>query len=213
MNMQKRGNIINCRKAEKNTLFVLTAAHCYRLQDLLLLIYFILLYDCYRYEVKGNHTHKLYKNPETGYDIMILELVKKVHLSNDVMIVPFSEQDGNVEAHRRCQVAGWGKTEHSQKAVSDLMVTDVSVISFNTCKTLWGQVDKILPPGVMCAGGSEDSGVCQGDSGGPLVCDGVAVGIVSFNYDCNCRYPNVPNVYTKIAEYRTWIDGVVDKGV
>ncbi|KAK3533568.1 hypothetical protein QTP70_023433 [Hemibagrus guttatus] len=49
----------------------------------------------------------------------------------------------------------------------------------------------------------------KGDSGGPLVCKGVAVGIVSFNYKNNCKYPNLPNVYTEISAYTDWINKVI----
>ncbi|KAG8003590.1 Kallikrein-14, partial [Nibea albiflora] len=46
----------------------------------------------------------------------------------------------------------------------------------------------------------------KGDSGGPLVCNGKAVGIVSFNYNGNCEYPDFPNVYTDISKYLPWIN-------
>ncbi|PWA21011.1 hypothetical protein CCH79_00007304, partial [Gambusia affinis] len=45
-----------------------------------------------------------------------------------------------------------------------------------------------------------------GDSGGPLVCDGEAVGIVSFNKNSNCTYPNAPNIYTDISIYHQWLN-------
>lgn len=45
----------------------------------------------------------------------------------------------------------------------------------------------------------------QGDSGGPLVCNGMAVGVVSFNMRKNCDYPNVPNIYTNLSKYLHWI--------
>lgn len=44
----------------------------------------------------------------------------------------------------------------------------------------------------------------QGDSGGPLVCNGMAVGVVSFNMGI-CDYPNVPNVYVNLSKYIPWI--------
>ncbi|KAK3533570.1 hypothetical protein QTP70_023431 [Hemibagrus guttatus] len=50
----------------------------------------------------------------------------------------------------------------------------------------------------------------KGDSGGPLVCNGVAVGIVSFNRENICQYPDVPNVYTEISAYADWIKKVIE---
>lgn len=51
----------------------------------------------------------------------------------------------------------------------------------------------------------------QGDSGGPLVCDNVAVGVVSFNNNKICDYPNVPNVYTDISKFLSWIKPILKK--
>lgn len=45
----------------------------------------------------------------------------------------------------------------------------------------------------------------QGDSGGPLMCNGMAVGIVSFNFRGRCDYPNLPNVYTDLSKQLAWI--------
>uniref|UniRef100_A0A3Q3EUI2 trypsin n=1 Tax=Kryptolebias marmoratus TaxID=37003 RepID=A0A3Q3EUI2_KRYMA len=52
----------------------------------------------------------------------------------------------------------------------------------------------------------------KGDSGGPLVCDGKAVGVVSFNRNANCNYPDAPNVYTDISKYLPWINNVTERG-
>uniref|UniRef100_A0A8C7WW63 Peptidase S1 domain-containing protein n=1 Tax=Oryzias sinensis TaxID=183150 RepID=A0A8C7WW63_9TELE len=53
----------------------------------------------------------------------------------------------------------------------------------------------------------------QGDSSGPLVCNGKAVGIVSFNKGDNCKYPDVPSVYTDIREYVEWINNIITNKV
>jgi secreted trypsin-like serine protease len=65
---------------------------------------------------------------------------------------------------------------------------------------------------MMCAGrreGGVDS--CQGDSGGPLVWktpDGpVLVGIVSFGDGCARKLKY--GVYTRLANYRDWIQRVM----
>lgn len=63
---------------------------------------------------------------------------------------------------------------------------------------------------MMCAGyvdGGRDT--CQGDSGGPLVCDGFIQGIVSWGIECGERFH--PGVYTKVANYRNWIDEIIKK--
>ncbi|XP_035269174.1 uncharacterized protein LOC118225194 [Anguilla anguilla] len=73
-----------------------------------------------------------------------------------------------------------------------------------SAKKRWRNED--ITPRMMCAGGNADKrGFCQGDSGGPLVCSGLAVGIVSFNYNYNCTYPSLPNVYTQISKFLPWV--------
>ncbi|GLD74489.1 mast cell protease 1A-like protein, partial [Lates japonicus] len=51
-----------------------------------------------------------------------------------------------------------------------------------------------------------------GDSGGPLVCKGnLAFGVVSYNNQGNCDYPDVPNIYTDISKYAPWINDILKK--
>lgn len=47
----------------------------------------------------------------------------------------------------------------------------------------------------------------QGDSGGPLVCSGKFEGIVSWGI--GCAYARYPGVYTKVRNYLSWINWVI----
>ncbi|XP_036442900.1 transmembrane protease serine 9-like [Colossoma macropomum] len=228
--------IINGRKAKKNSLqhmasvqvngkhkcggflidasYVLTAAHCDDRDNMSVVLgaQDISRNNLIRYEVKSKHKHPSYKDPKTGNDIMLLKLSSSVKQSKSVKIVKIPNKDKPLKPKTKCQVAGWGKTE-KQNSVNDLLVTDVSTVSFDDCQKEWAIVKIKLPPNVLCAGGyGTKSGACQGDSGGPLVCGGTAVGIVSFNLNGNCDYPNVPNVYTKISKFTTWIKKIITKG-
>ncbi|KAK1896391.1 Duodenase-1 [Dissostichus eleginoides] len=74
------------------------------------------------------------------------------------------------------------------------MEVDVSVINLDTCSQSWGGI----PSDVICAGSyGSHKGICRGDGGGPLVCDGIAVGVVSFNY-------------RKISKYLGWINSIIN---
>lgn len=77
-----------------------------------------------------------------------------------------------------------------------------------------------LPSGIvesqMCAGnrGGGHQDTCQGDSGGPLqvvtpgnICSFHIVGVTSFGKSCGIR--NSPGVYTRVASYLDWIEGIV----
>uniref|UniRef100_A0A3Q1EGU9 Duodenase-1-like n=1 Tax=Acanthochromis polyacanthus TaxID=80966 RepID=A0A3Q1EGU9_9TELE len=116
----------------------------------------------------------------------------------------------SLKEKQMCSVAGWGATKTNGSSVDELQVVDIPVINPKTCQTMWN--DK-LPANVVCAGGyGTNKGFCQGDSGGPLVCNGkMAVGIVSFNSNNNCDYPNVPNIYTDISKFLPWFKKILKK--
>ncbi|KAG8003582.1 Duodenase-1 [Nibea albiflora] len=220
------GKIINGKLAPKNTMqymvslqtdwghhlcggflisedFVLTAAHCNKYGNLAKAVL-----GTHNLMAGGIETSivKWCKNqgynPETlDNDIMLLKLSRKVRLGNRVQVIGLPRY--GTGPNQKCQVAGWGMTRSHGPTVNDLRVVDVSTIDMQVCKQQWGG----LPDTVICAGGYDtNKGFCRGDSGGPLVCNGKAVGIVSFNYNGNCDYPNFPNVYTDISKYLPWIN-------
>ncbi|KAK9519124.1 hypothetical protein VZT92_021871 [Zoarces viviparus] len=186
--------------------FVLTAAHC----D-----------DGITHVVLGTHdlksvnddnkisieTHYHKSLVGSGNDIMLLKLSKKVSLNGRVQTIPLPTSGMNQQDD--CQVAGWGYIKTGGPAVDDLRVVDVSIINLEDCKEQWSHLGD-LPANVICAGGDETGkGFCQGDSGGPLVCNGKAVGVVSFNNNYICKYPDLPNVYTDVSKYLPWINDIL----
>ncbi|KAK3562504.1 hypothetical protein QTP86_034616, partial [Hemibagrus guttatus] len=200
--------------------YVLTAAHCYYSYKREYLSVVLGSHNIdwkmnrlRRYLVESVYIYPSYRIPVLGSDIMLLKLSPEVNLNDEhVKITKFSRIH-QPNTNTKCQVAGWGKTENQlfDTPNYDLMQTDVSIINITVCKEEWAKVHYILPDNILCAGGYKtESGACQGDSGGPLVCNGVAVGIVSFNRENICQYPDVPNVYTEISAYADWIMKVIE---
>ncbi|KAM4740022.1 duodenase-1-like [Anableps anableps] len=185
--------------------FVLTAAHCdeQKLDHVLLGTHNILKRNIGRMDIKYMCKYPTYKSVGFGDDLMLLKLSRKAALNNRVKTIPLPTSDINLKENQICSVAGWGKTENDIFS-DDLRVVNVSIINQQICQNQW---DNTLPPNVICAGGyGTKKGFCQGDSGGPLVCNGIAVGVVSFNRRANCNYPDVPNVYIDISKYLPWIN-------
>ncbi|XP_034003793.1 elastase-1-like [Trematomus bernacchii] len=191
--------------------FVLTAAHC-RVEkpDRVVVGTHNLLNvgdENVRY-IEQSYKHRSYTQVDGGYDIMLLKLTRKV-AGNKKTIIALPPSNMHIQEKKTCHVAGWGNTETGGGVVDRLMEVDVSVINLDTITSKPSLLIEMLsvmgpsvPSDVICAGGyGSHKGICQGDSGGPLVCDGIAVGVVSFNYGRICNYPNKPNVYTEISKY------------
>uniref|UniRef100_A0A3P9BWM0 Peptidase S1 domain-containing protein n=1 Tax=Maylandia zebra TaxID=106582 RepID=A0A3P9BWM0_9CICH len=149
----------------------------------------------------------LYENRhfKFSFHVVCLQLSRKVQLDRTARIIQLPHAEIKLQENEVCQVAGWGFTEN-YTLPNELRVVNVLVIQHQICKENWPD----LPNKVICAGGYRtNKGFCQRDSGGPLVCNGFAVGVVSFNKNLNCKYPDVPNVYTDISKYRQWIDKIL----
>ncbi|XP_026201492.1 granzyme-like protein 1 [Anabas testudineus] len=186
--------------------FVVTAAHCDGGKPTSVVLGTHYLHEGVKTAIKQKYKHEAYKNVGKGDDIMLLKLSRKVRLNNRVQTIGLPDCGMNIKENQQCLVAGWGMTTTLGHIVDELRMVNVSVINLDVCKYKWPG----LPANVICAGGyGTNKGFCQGDSGGPLVCNGIAVGVVSFNRHMNCNYPDVPNVYTNISKHLYWINYIV----
>lgn len=99
-----------------------------------------------------------------------------------------------------------------------LLKADVMTVPLSQCNdTLveYNPTNRRLPTGLLgtqlCAANPAGKDACQGDSGGPLQINhangmSTIVGVVSFGVLCGT---NLPSVYTRVAEYVNWIEGIV----
>ncbi|XP_008405427.1 duodenase-1-like [Poecilia reticulata] len=190
--------------------FAVTAAHCAKEEpeDVVLGTHKLSKRNLSPVKIEHVCKYPTYKDVGFGDDIMLLKLSGKASLNYMVKTIPLpTSSNANLKDDQICSVAGWGQTGTNHFTVDDLRVVNVSILNPQLCREKWGAG---FPSNVICAGGyNTDKGFCQGDSGGPLVCDGVAVGVVSFNNGKNCDYPDVPNVYTDISKYLEWINSII----
>jgi secreted trypsin-like serine protease len=111
-------------------------------------------------------------------------------------------------------VSGWGTTAAGEDSYPDeLREVTVPIIDKAKCISAGGEY-KYVTERQVCAGDWDHGGIdsCQGDSGGPLFLEtadatpvDTIVGIVSWGEGCADK--KKPGVYTRVASYKSWIEG------
>ncbi|XP_046733823.1 serine proteinase stubble isoform X2 [Diprion similis] len=113
-------------------------------------------------------------------------------------------------------VTGWGRLYEDGPLPSVMQEVSVPVINNTVCEAMYRSAGYIehIPNIFICAGwrkGGFDS--CEGDSGGPLVIQRprdrrwILAGVISWGI--GCAEPNQPGVYTRISEFREWINQIL----
>ncbi|XP_033097493.1 suppressor of tumorigenicity 14 protein-like isoform X2 [Anneissia japonica] len=168
---------------------------------------------------KGEHAakvakiiiHELYNDATTDNDIALMVLEEEVP-DSPIINGACLDQTGSREfGGQSCFISGWGTTSFGGSVSQILQEASVPIIDRDTCNESY---NGDITSNMLCAGflhGGVDA--CQGDSGGPLVCtspdaDGLdhwyLVGITSWGN--GCALANYPGVYTKVANYISWIN-------
>uniref|UniRef100_A0A8C2GW82 Peptidase S1 domain-containing protein n=1 Tax=Cyprinus carpio TaxID=7962 RepID=A0A8C2GW82_CYPCA len=147
-------------------------------------------------DVKFYHIHPGNESKSLLNDIMLLQLHEKVNKSKNVNWISIPKKNKDIKTKVKWSVAGWGKKTTKGAVSAKLMEVDVTIINAKQCKKYWGK--KTTPSHAWWY------------SGGPLVCNNVAVSVVSFKERNNCNSPKLPNVYTKICKFLSWIKAILE---
>ncbi|KFP52808.1 Chymotrypsin-like protease CTRL-1, partial [Cathartes aura] len=140
-------------------------------------------------------------------DIALLKLSSPAQLGPRVSPVCLAPANLALPTNLQCVTTGYQLTGIAQALATRLQQVTLPLISQSQCVQYWGNR---ITSSMLCAGGVGASS-CHGDSGGPLVYQNgnvwTLIGIVSWgNSNCNVR---TPAVYTRVSQFRNWIDYVV----
>lgn len=139
-------------------------------------------------------------------DIALLKVDKAFTLDSNLQLVKLPIPGLNV-VPRTLLVAGWGTIHVNLSSTEQqLRGTLVNLIDERLCQYLYSRIGRPVTENMVCvAAPGRDH--CYGDSGAPLVHRGTSYGIVSFAH--GCADPHFPGVYTKLANYVSWILSVL----
>ncbi|XP_023290752.1 mucin-5AC [Orussus abietinus] len=214
-----------CGAALLNENWAITAAHCVENvtpSDLLLRIGEHDLtnenepygYQERRVQIVASHPQF---DPRTfEYDLALLRFYEPLlPFQPNALPICLPEDDENYVGHT-AYVTGWGRLYDDGPLPSVLQEVSVPVINNTVCEAMYrnaGYVEHI-PHIFICAGwrkGGFDS--CEGDSGGPMVIQRpkdkrwILAGVISWGI--GCAEPDQPGVYTRISEFREWINQIL----
>nr|XP_049704366.1 serine protease snake [Helicoverpa armigera] len=179
------------------------------------------------YKVKEFIQHPGFASPKKYNDIALIRTEKTMELTH--LTVPACLHTGEPVDASQVLAAGWGYlhdkgglSENLQKAVLDKFPVEY-------CSVVYAEVRRLLTEGIdettqYCYGDKgapkpfqgkfESKDTCQGDSGGPIVikdskihCMYTIVGVTSFGRYCG--YADSPGLYTSVAPFLSWIEGIV----
>ncbi|KAH8322437.1 hypothetical protein KR067_004862, partial [Drosophila pandora] len=139
-------------------------------------------------------------------DIALLMVDKAFKLDSNIQLVKLPIPRLNV-VPMTLLVAGWGTVhENSTSTEKQLRGTLVNLIDERRCKYLYSRIGRPVTENMVCIG-APGRDHCYGDSGAPLVHRSTTYGIVFFAHGCGD--PHFPGVYTKVANYVSWILSVL----
>ncbi|XP_045035271.1 venom prothrombin activator nigrarin-D [Daphnia magna] len=196
--------------------WVLTAAHCLRKRlNVRIGEYDLVEHDGTEmdFQVEEVFVHPDYDPETVDNDVALLRLPEAIKLGHQGMRLACLPQPGqSLPITQKCTIIGWGKERSSHVFGTEVLhEAEVPIVKTSACREVYE--DYFITDNMFCAGyrkGRIDS--CAGDSGGPLLCSvgdrWTIFGITSFGEGCGKR--GKFGIYTKVPNYVSWIQRVID---
>ncbi|KAL6740332.1 hypothetical protein Aduo_013698 [Ancylostoma duodenale] len=208
----------HCGASVLDRTHLITAAHCFE-EDRRSTSYIVVVGDWdntmnegheQTFNISRFYFYPLYEDL-FAHDLAIIEVdgpgIRFDEWTQPICLPP---RDFTYQTGRKCVVSGWGSMGLSYP--SRLQAAVLPIIDRAECMNA-SRIYASMSRSAFCAGylhGGVDS--CQGDSGGPLACQNgngpyVLAGVISWGDGCAQR--GQPGIYTMVAPYLTWIQGIV----
>ncbi|XP_045899483.1 serine protease 27-like [Micropterus dolomieu] len=146
-------------------------------------------------------------------DIALVQLSSPVTFTDFIRPVCLAAGGSVFKAGTSCWVTGWGNIQTNTPLPSPKRLQEeiLPIVSNSDCNVVYGG---IITNNMICAGVTQGGqGTCFGDSGGPLVKNNGSVwiqaGVVSFVLETGCALPNVPEGFTRVSQYQSWINSQI----
>ncbi|XP_060835017.1 serine protease snake-like isoform X2 [Rhopalosiphum padi] len=170
------------------------------------------------YRIVQHVIHPGYKPPSLYNDIALFRLERNVEFSDAVQPICLNS-DPSITPLKQI-LTGWGRISTAGPVSDNLLKVELDIYPINQCNESYFSNNNpklkfgILPDSMICAGsfdGEKDS--CSGDSGGPLQLEHenykrmyIQYGVTSFGKFCGDK--DTPGIYTKVANYISWIEEI-----
>lgn len=154
--------------------------------------------------------HPNYNEVTVDSDLALLRLSTPATLNSTVSVIGLVDPENANLANPgvTATISGWGDITGNDNYPDDLFKVSVPIVSDATCNAPASYNGEVTN-NMFCAGlaaGGKDS--CQGDSGGPLIVPSgggwLQAGVVSWGI--GCAQPDKYGVYTRVWNFKTWID-------
>lgn len=152
-------------------------------------------------------THPEFDPNTLNNNLGIIFLARAIQPSNSLVpaTMPNAAQASMPMTNESGRVSGFGFTQISSHFANDLQMSFQRVTDANECASAFPHLQTFMN-NVFC-GDSRNGNICAGDQGAGFVIDiffqPVLLGVASFTSQ-DCRN-GVPAVYTRVNQYRNWI--------